>query len=571
MNQTAVHAAAQAAAGPMTPTVPSGDRTTRQLIIAAHLDPGFASQVVDEYLREPLRSLPSSSGLNTAAVLSEAVAAHTRRRIRDWILLSAAALLAILNVASLIVWLLVAIAARLMSQYRSSKSPAVQAALGVVGLVMAFVAFLLLTVLTVGDGLVSTLGGDLPGGGLTFGIGAWFGSMLLFGGAIFAVLLADEQVRWWIATRSLPRFPTPGPRQPWPHEAEIRSLGVNRFRAQIDAVAQQAAQGNVLVFRGKRPFVGFGSPVRSSAFAMALVPTEETDHDDRTDHEDLPHRNDGEMVARFLPTDLYQHVYREFLKLRTGDSLVPDMRLRNLELSHFVAVDSEAILDHLDNPRAAWVLPNLHRPPAAAFSVEQLMEAANRPVEWMRYYQQIQVESWDRELVVTLFLHVGCDDRMLYVDWTCCALNPIHTGLRELRPEHPPLRSALGNLVTFPLSLPGRLQIALRRIGPRKRTRFVSASTYGTARSIRELATADTARSYFENADVQRYSSILIRHMSGAIADFLASRGVSAREFVSRVTNILQQTINDNSIKIGGDNNAPVTGGTSGGSSGQSK
>jgi len=568
MEQTAVHAAARSAAGPLTPTVPSGDRTTRQLIIAAHLDPVFASQVVDEYLSEPLRSLPSSSGLNTAAVLSEAVAAHTRRRIRDWILLSTAAMLAILNVASLVIWLVVAIAVRLMSKYRSSKSPVAQGALAVIGLVLAFVAFLLLSVLTAGVGLMSGVGGDVPGG-LRFGIGAWFGSMLLFGGAIFAVLLADEQVRWWIVTRSLPRFPVSGPRRPWPHEAEIRSLGVNRFRAQIDAVAQQAIRGNVLVFRGKRPFVGFGAPVRSSAFAMALVPTEDTGHDDRSD-EDLPHRNDGEMVARFLPTDLYQHVYREFQKLRTGDSLAPDMRLRNLELSHFVAVDSEAILDHLDSPRAAWILPNVNRAPTAAFSIEQLMEAANRPVEWMRYFQQIQVESWDRELVVTLFLHVGCDDRMLYVDWTCCALNPLRADFRELRPAHPPLRSALGNLVTFPLSLPGRFQIALRRIGPGKRSRFVSAATYGTAHSIRELATADSARSYFENADVHRYSSILIRHMSGAIADFLASRGVSAREFVSRVTNILQQTINDNSIKIGGDNNAPVTGGTSNGPAGRS-
>jgi hypothetical protein len=82
------------------------------------------------------------------------------------------------------------------------------------------------------------------------------------------------------------------------------------------------------------------------------------------------------------------------------------------------------------------------------------------------------------------------------------------------------------------------------------------------------MASGEEARSYFERADVDRYCSIFIRNMSGAIADFLASRGIATREFVNRVTNIMNNidnSVNNHGINYGSmsGSGAPVQGGKS--------
>src|SRR5215207_6700667 len=85
------------------------DDTTRFLCGAAHRDEEFADSAIREYLVEATRSIPRSPGVNTGAVLREAVAARTRRKIRDGLLLALAVV--VLFAASgtlLVVWLVAA-------------------------------------------------------------------------------------------------------------------------------------------------------------------------------------------------------------------------------------------------------------------------------------------------------------------------------------------------------------------------------------------------------------------------------------------------------------------------------
>jgi hypothetical protein len=63
------------------------DATTRYLCAAAHLDRDFADTAIREYPLEPTRAVPPTPGLDAVAVLKEAVAARTRRKIRDTVLL----------------------------------------------------------------------------------------------------------------------------------------------------------------------------------------------------------------------------------------------------------------------------------------------------------------------------------------------------------------------------------------------------------------------------------------------------------------------------------------------------
>jgi hypothetical protein len=538
MEHTVAHSGARraswAADAPTTPNIMAADRTTRHLAVAAHVDPLFAARVVTEYLTRPLRALPPSAGLDSAVVLREAVAAHTRRRIRDLVVAVLFTLLLFTSTGLTIAWLAVALAVafgrRQSDRLTDLALPALVPVYLMVGLTV-YVADQL--------GLMHFWPSVT---GIAFAV--------LFGSAIFATLLYDRYIEWWLVTRSFPRFAGGHASQVWQGEAQIRSLGTAPFLNKIDRVAQHASESNVVVFRGSRPFVGAGRVAMTKSFVIPLVPAEADG--EANGQPAAPHTTGtGNPAGRFIPTELYSHLHNEYQKLRSSSSLSPSMRLRNLDIRHMVAVAAKELLDNQQHPRFTWVLPDLERPPVQTLSLQQLTEVANQPVEWMRYYQQFQVESWDRDLVVSLFLHVGCDDRMLYIEWTCCVLNPIDPSYRDLQPRRKPWRAALTDQLTLPITAWYRARSAATRIKVEEIPELVTAGTYGTSHSIRELAANDRTNNYFERADVDRYCTILVRHMSGAIADFLNSRGISSREFMARVTQIIDQSVNNYGINTG--------------------
>jgi hypothetical protein len=72
--------------------------------------------------------------------------------------------------------------------------------------------------------------------------------------------------------------------------------------------------------------------------------------------------------------------------------------------------------------------PKLGVRPNATVPESLVEELADNPVEWIRHFTHFRVESWDRELAVSGFLHLGCDNRMLYVEWNALVLYPIRLG-----------------------------------------------------------------------------------------------------------------------------------------------
>jgi len=526
------HAGWAAAEAPAPPTTPASDRTTRHLMVAAHIDQEFSARVAKEYLSQPLRSLPPPSGFDSAAVLREAVAAQTRRRIRDWTVVALFAPLLFTGAWLVGGWLVTALAVRL-SRRRPDRLTAS--------------ALLTLWAFSLPIGVIVVLA-DQAGIVEFWWTAPSIIANVLLGSAIFATLFCDRLVEWWIVTRSFPRF-AGSVRRTWPGEARIRALGIPRYQDKIARVVRHDGGSNVVVFRGGRPFVGAGRIAMARSFALPLVPAEPEESENG---KPVPGRRTATAtVGRFMPTDLYNHLHAEYEKLRTSSSLGPSRRLRDHDVKHHVAVAAREMLDNAAHPRFSWILPGPKQPPVATLSLPQLTEAANQPVEWMRYYQQIQVESWDRELVVSLFLHVGCDDRMLYIEWTCCVLNPVDNTYRDVEPSRKPWRAALSDLVALPLTACQRARVAATRIDADKFPEHVTAGTYGIGSSIRELAADDDASSYFERADVDRYCAILVQHMSAGIAGFLTSRGISVREFMARVTQIIDRSVNNYGINTG--------------------
>ena len=193
MEHTVAHSgarrASRAADAPTTPNVMASDRTTRHLAVAAHIDPIFARRVVGEYLTRPLRALPPSAGLDSATVLRESVAAHTRHRIRDLVVAVLFTLLLFVGTGLAIAWLVVALAMQL-SRRRSDGSAAPALLMLVAYLPIALVIYVATKL-----GLVHYVPSI---------VGAGFA--LLLGSAIFATLLWDRLVEWWIVTRSFSRL-----------------------------------------------------------------------------------------------------------------------------------------------------------------------------------------------------------------------------------------------------------------------------------------------------------------------------------------------------------------------------
>ncbi|MGH8574600.1 MAG: hypothetical protein ACREX8_18795, partial [Gammaproteobacteria bacterium] len=112
--------------GPVGAT-PTLDGTTRYLCAAAHLDEECCDEAIAEFLVESVRAIPPSPGVDSAAVLREAVAAQTRRRIRDGLLLALLVVLALVDLTTVIFWaavILVAVALQAIGAGRNRRMAA---------------------------------------------------------------------------------------------------------------------------------------------------------------------------------------------------------------------------------------------------------------------------------------------------------------------------------------------------------------------------------------------------------------------------------------------------------------
>ncbi len=89
----------------------SRDETTRLLCAAAHRHERFAGDIVRFYLAEQVGAVPPSPGLDAAAAMRDAVAAQSRRFVRDVLVLLLLVLLCLLAPLAVVIWLVVVVPA----------------------------------------------------------------------------------------------------------------------------------------------------------------------------------------------------------------------------------------------------------------------------------------------------------------------------------------------------------------------------------------------------------------------------------------------------------------------------
>ena len=499
------------------------DDATRYLCAAAHLDPVFADRAIREFLTEPLRAIPSSPAVDAPTVLREAVAARRRRLLRDWSLVAILILFAISGIGLAIAWFLFGIAWSARSGLRSHNK-----LLWGIGLVLA--AIVLLSLL---PQFIPAMVGILAFGAMPALPSLTVGPFsVLFALLALVVIVLDKFALSYLLTRSFQRgafVPMPTV-DTWPGERWVRTVGATDHQRELTRVARADRAGNVMAYRGYEPFVGTG--VRGEPLAMPIPLEPAEPDDDETDDTPPPE------PESFTLAELYDHVAERLLDLRDSPSLAPSARLAGLTEHAQVVVPIAELLVNFADPATRIVLPSLDEPPRPTLPPDVLADLVEHPVEWMRYYRCFQLETWNRDVTVSMFLHLGADERMLYLEWIPFVLYPIAARYRvvDQMPVEPlgPLRGGLVEWLRLPGILLGRLRGLFTSIRPiPTKPGLIEPAKYGTSYSLRELAASNGPNNYFQDADITRYVQLFTGRMFRAVGQFLEERGIEVTEFMT--------------------------------------
>nr|WP_052479023.1 hypothetical protein [Kibdelosporangium sp. MJ126-NF4]CEL21685.1 hypothetical protein [Kibdelosporangium sp. MJ126-NF4]CTQ92465.1 hypothetical protein [Kibdelosporangium sp. MJ126-NF4] len=519
----------------------SRDDTTRYLCAATQLDAKYADDAIREFLVERTRSVTPSPGTDATAVLGEAVAARARRKYRD----GALAVLAIVvlftaPVGLLVGWLVVGLLASVSLLGKGLKTLVRRT--NAIPVVIGAAAVVLLVVY--GPDLYEALldsssssSRSRRSSSSSASEGELVVALVMMGGML-AALIADRLIVHWHLTRRLGWNSGPVT-DPLTDERPVLSAS-RTFMRELRRIADAEREGrtqesaSLVVYRGFSPFVGAGREYRPWSIAVPLHP--------------VPGKE-----QKYLSTEaLYTGIRESLGGLGRATPLTPSERLRALRIADQVVVPAEELIDHIADPASRMVLEGLGHPPRPTLASEDMTRLRANPEEWARYYLCVQVETWDRELVLSVFIHAAMDDTTLYVEWTPCVLMPIKREYQEidqLAPVSPkPVFEALLRMLRMPLTiLPSTVKL-LTMIRPiRQRPGFVDPRVYGSLRSLREMAADDTVHNYLQLADIDRYLKILNSRFVPAVSKLLTDSGFSAEGFVQQAV-----VVNYRSLHIGG-------------------
>ena len=528
------------------PDEDSPGEATRYLAAVAHMSTDFAQGCVAEYLTEPLRCIPYSPGVDAAAVLGDAAAAHARRRLRDGLLLLCALLMAVTAPAIFVFWL---VTAAVIGHFgwidrrgaRSVGRNITLLAVVVVGILQGVSGAYTTTAFY---GLLAQYGVLLPdlGAGYTLlgilGVVAVLGIPVLIGG--------DDRPRREAHSGAV----RPEPLHPWPRRRPglvggLRLRGRDRFEERLADTTRAAtvrgrqADADVVVFRGANPFVGTGTRWDDRVLVLPLK---------RADGHSGPTPTVDERALH----GAIEHAFRD---LNRPSTLAPEERLGRLRHRHQLLVDADHLVSHHDrSPLARRLLPEPHgAAPEPTIPVTEAQQHIDAPREWARYYQLFQVEAWEQDLSVSCFVSLGTDSHMLVLEWDLRVLPPLDPGWRMIDDRRALTRWGLGDaanaLFFFPTSLAARARLAFGRFRTIDADRDeLVAERYGAAASLRELA-GTPAEDHFHIVDMRRYTRLFDQTVLDTVRQYLESRGLSvadldeARKSIFSFGNITNSTV----------------------------
>jgi hypothetical protein len=340
---------------------------------------------------------------------------------------------------------------------------------------------------------------------------AWFALGVL---ALIAVCLAQQRrqfARVMAAELSSQRFADaagdPAEQAPGPRFERMRQ----RIRLEQHAP--------LIMYHEARPFCGAGWAYDTWVLAVELAP------DSLKKQQPLSNRAVLEKVRPLLER---LRVPAEYAGPGVRD------RLRWLEIDECVFLPAEGLLRREDAP---------YHPQAFE---EHRARAVEEGGEKRRHFLRIRVGGWEEELVVTVFVRIHTQGRMLMLEIAPHVLTPVREDFKDAdRTAHRfrhnnLLGQAAWSLARVPGS-PARALITLGRAvvyGWRMLTGgYAGALPDGPALSVRELGSAPD-RSLFQDMDVDRYLKAVQDRIAHGVRAALAESGYETGEFVQKIVNI---------------------------------
>ncbi|MFJ6390031.1 hypothetical protein ACIQJT_20775 [Streptomyces sp. NPDC091972] len=515
---------------------------TRYLCAAAYTDEGFAERVVEDLLADEAGAVATSPGVDLVTVARHCLTAQDLRRRRDLRLTAAFTVLAVFAP----LWLLFVTVFLSASQWaggrpsratRGSHQPENRVLVGTaitagITVLVAF-AFGVLVAMLPAPGFVSWLLGSYLAG-----VPAVLLSLATVASAYVTVvrhdLAVDRLLRTTMTREAFARQPRPTvPRRKW--------------MAERLAAIREAQEGNVTVYSGYTPFIGYAEAAAQWSIAVPLLPA--GDPMGRVAHPAGP--------QAFTVTELVDHVrarLRATAARGSQDGTAADLAesLASLVVEDRVFVSGTSIGDDERFIRVKSLAP------AARLSAEEVERITERPTGTVRHYLAVHVPLWGGDVVPSVFLHFSTTGRTLHLHSSNHVLGPVradyHVVDRLRGPLSPAARRGL-LLDAVPrtgkafYAAPAR---ALRQayFDERHSRRMVDelkaleedpVYDFGARVSVRELALSPNYHNYFQVVDATRVTALVERHTLAAIREFLDARGYDITDFRAQQQTILNQ------------------------------
>ncbi|WP_427166274.1 hypothetical protein ACQF4J_19305 [Streptomyces sp. C1-1] len=282
----------------------------------------------------------------------------------------------------------------------------------------------------------------------------------------------------------------------------------------------------LVMYHEARPFCGAGAAYDTWVLAVELRADEEH-------KEQLPLSN-RTILERIRPLLEQLRVPSEYAGPGVRD------RLRWLEIDECVFLPVEGLLTRDQAPYTPQ-----------AFE-EHRARAVEEGAEKRRHFLRIRVGGWEEELVVTVFVRIHTQGRMLMLEIAPHVLTPVRADFKDADRTAHRFRnnSALGKAAGALVLVPGSAGRSLGQLGRgavylwRLLTGgYAGALPDGPALSVRELGSTP-AGSLFQEMDVVRYLRSVQDRVANGVRAALAESGYETGEFVQKVVNISNGDVN---------------------------
>nr|WP_067032254.1 hypothetical protein [Streptomyces dysideae] len=517
---------------------------TRYLCAAAYVDDGFADRVVEDVLADEASAVAPSPDVDLVAVVRHCLAAQEIRHRRDLRLAAAFAVVAVVAPLWLVFSLLfLGITGRPGSQpslaTRGQRQPdrKVLMRTGIAAGVVVLLAFYIGAILSLvpAPGFVRWLLGSYLAG-----VPAALASLGTVAFAYATVvrhhLDIDRLLRTTMTRETFARQPRPTvPRRNWI---------ANRL-----AAIKEARDGNVTLYSGYTPFIGYAASRSRWPLTVPLLPADDPAGMRARPAEPQP----------FTVTELVDHV-RERLHAvaarAASDGAAPsgEEMLGSLLIEDRVFASGTTIEDDDRFIRPTTLAP------ATRLSAEAVEQIMLRPTGTVRHYLAIHVPLWGGDVVPSVFLHFSTVGKTLHLHIDNHVLGPVHAAYHVVDRLRGPLTPAAkrGLLVNALLDTGKAFIGAPFRAG--RHARFEARHNrrmadeikameqdpvydYGARVSIREMAMSPEYHNYFQVVDAERITSLVQRHTLAAIREFLDSHGYDTTDFRAQQQTILNQGV----------------------------